>query len=110
MVGLGISVEATIIGHVPEAMIADHERDCAEATTYTEASSQGCPACAACRRVQKMSKVEQERLEADKIKYALVSQRKAVEDELNKRDEYHMPDQEVGQTMSKKYELLTSTL
>ena len=55
-----------------------------------------------------MSKVEQERLEADKIKYALVSQRKAVEDELNKRDEYHMPDQEVGQTMSKKYELLTA--
>jgi hypothetical protein len=37
-----------------------------------------------------------------------VSQRKKVEDELNKREEYHMPDQETGQTMSKKYELLTA--
>ena len=42
------------------------------------------------------------------MKYALVSQRKKVEDELNKRDEYHMPDQEPGQTMSKKYEMLTA--
>ncbi len=37
-----------------------------------------------------------------------MSQRKKVEDELNKREEYHMPDQETGQTMSKKYELLTA--
>lgn len=37
-----------------------------------------------------------------------MSQRKKVEDELNKRDEYHMPDQDTGQTMSKKYELLTA--
>ena len=57
---------------------------------------------------QKLSKVERERMEADKMKYALVSQRKKVEDELNKREEYHMPDQEPGQTMSKKYELLTA--
>lgn len=42
------------------------------------------------------------------MKYELVSQRKKVEDELNKREEYHMPDQEPGQTMSKKYELLTA--
>jgi len=57
---------------------------------------------------QKLSKVERERLDADKMKYELVSQRKKVEDELNKREEYHMPDQEPGQTMSKKYELLTA--
>ena len=57
---------------------------------------------------QKLSKVERERLEADKMKYELVSQRKRVEDELNNREEYHMPDQEPGQTMSKKYELLTA--
>lgn len=47
-------------------------------------------------------------MDADKMKYELVSQRKKVEDELNKREEYHMPDQEPGQTMSKKYELLTA--
>ncbi len=52
MVGLGISVEATIIGHVPEAMIADHERT-VQKLLHTLKLPVRVVSCAACRRARR---------------------------------------------------------
>ena len=64
-----------------------------------------------CRAVQgmKLSKKEQRELEYKRRVYELAKQRKATEDALQQRDEYHLPDSyDAEGQRSQRYEVLTA--